>query len=206
MASGRYLLFLNAGDRLAHADTLEKVAKATKTAPDFIYGDALETDIKIDNSPRISGKNTASPKIDTKPFYKAARRYRDLPRGMFTHHQAMFYKLDIIRKHKLWYSIIYEVASDYEFTAVFLQHAKKIVRLPIPICLFESGGISQKKVALGRREQFIIRDKLKMVSLPENVYIYFLQKLAWFIRQKFPALYAHVKKPKKPNPPINTKK
>ena len=175
-ATGKYVLFLNAGDTLAKPDTLEKIVKITAKEPDFIYGDSLET-----------GKDAA------KPFYKTAGRYRDLPKGMFTHHQAMFYRLDKIREEKLWYSVIYDIAADYEFTARFLSNAKKIVYAPLPVCLFESGGISQQKASEGRREEFIIREKLKLVSLPHNVFIYATQTLAWHVRKMFPQLYESLK-------------
>lgn len=175
-ATGKYALFLNAGDTLAQSETLEKIAKITAKEPDFIYGDSLET-----------GKDAA------KPFYKTAGRYRDLPGGMFTHHQAMFYRLDKIREEKLWYSVIYEIASDYEFTARFLRNAKKIIYAPLPVCLFESGGISQQKAGDGRREEFIIREKLRLVSLPHNVFIYATQTLAWHLRKWFPQLYESLK-------------
>ncbi len=181
---GRYALFLNAGDTLAAPKTLEKLAIAIKKQPDFIYGDALETDIP---------KEGKVPK----PFYKAARRYKDLPKGMFTHHQAMVYDLSLIKDIGLRYSLLYEIASDYEFTARYLQRAKRVIYVPIPICVFESGGVSQQKVKTGRREQFIIRENLKMISSVKNVWIYFMQSLAWFIRNAFPKLYKNAKKDNK---------
>ena len=180
-ARGDYLLFLNAGDVLAKPETLEKIAKIiTEKQPDFIYGDSLET-----------GNNA-------QPFYKAAGRYKDLPKGMFTHHQAMFYRLKNIRENDLWYSVIYEIASDYEFTAKFLKNAKKIIYAPLPVCVFQSGGLSQKRARTGRREEFMIRDSMKMTGMAENVTIFALQTLAWNARRWFPGLYEKAKKPKDP--------
>lgn len=185
-AKGSYVLFLNSGDTLAEPETLAKIEKVTAKQPDFIYGDALETQ-------KTPEGGAAAP-----PFYKAAGRYRDLPRGMFTHHQAMFYRLEPIRKNNLWFSIIYDIAGDYDFTARFLKTAKKIVYAPIPICVFEGGGMSQKRAAEGRREEFMIREKLSLVSQPKNVWIYAIQTLAWNIRQKFPELYKRHKGKKRP--------
>ena len=183
-ANGRYAIFLNAGDTLAAPKTLEKLNVAIKKQPDFIYGDALETDIP---------KKGKVPK----PFYKAARRYKDLPKGMFTHHQAMVYNLNLIKEIGLRYSLLYEIASDYDFTARYLQRAKRVVYVPIPICVFESGGISQQKVKTGRREQFIIRENLRMISSLRNVWIYVMQSLAWLTRNAFPQLYKNSKKENK---------
>lgn len=179
-ARGTYLLFLNAGDLLARSETLAKVESIAAKEPDFIYGDALETP-------------SAENEQQQEPFYKTAGRYKDLPRGMFTHHQAMFYRLEHIRKNGLWYSVIFEIAGDYDFTARFLKTAKKIVYAPIPICIFQGGGISQRKAAEGRREEFLVRERLDLVPLPRNVLIYALQTLAWTLRQRFPALYRKYK-------------
>lgn len=62
-AKGDYLLFLNAGDMFADAGILEEIAKHAEKKPDFIYGDALETQ---------GGTNP--------PFYKSFFRQRVAPR------------------------------------------------------------------------------------------------------------------------------
>lgn len=172
-AQGHYLLFLNAGDALATPDILETITKHTEKELDFIYGDALET---------TSEKNS-------QPFYKTAKRYNNLPQGMFTHHQAMFYARAHIKENNLRYSLLYTIASDYDFTIRFLKNAKKIVYLPKPVCIFEQGGISQRQAFEGRREQFMIREKLNLVSPPENLWIFIRQSIAWKLRAAFPLLY-----------------
>ena len=176
-AKGRYLLFLNAGDELASPEVLAFLAPQTEKRPDFIYGDALEP-----------------PKRGEKPLYKRARRYKHMPWGMMTHHQAMLYDRHLIRDRKLHYSLLYKIASDYDFTLRFLQKSKKIIYVPKPICIFEPGGISQQQVALGRKEQFIIRDKLELVSQPKNLWIMIVQTIAWHLKTSTPWLYKPLKK------------
>lgn len=185
-AQGTYLLFLNSGDALAAPDTLKKIEQTAEKKPDFIYGDALETP-----DTRANG--------ETAPFYKAAGRYKDLRRGMFTHHQAMFYSLEHIKGHNLRYSIIYDIASDYDFTARFLKTAKKIIYAPLPVCLFQGGGISQQRARDGRREEYMIRERLNLTSQPENVWIYLRQTMAWKLRTRFPNLYKKAKRNKNGN-------
>lgn len=172
-ARGLYLLFLNAGDTLAAPDTLEKLLKATAKKPDFIYGDALEPD----------------PQTPQKHHYKAASSAKNIIWGMFTHHQSMLYRRAIIREDKLRYRHIYTIAGDYEFTARFLNRAQKSLYIPMPICIFEQGGISQKNALEGRRQQYIIRESLNMASLPVNVGIFALQSLSFFLRHRAPWLY-----------------
>lgn len=176
-ARGNYVLFLNAGDKLSHPAILEKMELRAKKDPDFIWGDALE--------PHKDPKQ--------KPLYKNARPYRELEWGMMTHHQSMLYRRQIIRDHKLHYRPIYEIAADYDFTIRFLQKSKKIAYVPLPVCIFEQGGISQQKAFQGRREQYVIREELNMVSTPRNVWIFIVQTLAWQLRTRAPWLYALLK-------------
>ncbi|MBI1301624.1 MAG: glycosyltransferase [Alphaproteobacteria bacterium] len=175
-ARGRYLIFMNAGDVFASGDVLEKIAPKTEKKPDFIAGASLEPE-----------------KGQSKPTYKAPKRYKDMIWGMITHHQAMFYNRLLIRDRKLHYSLRYKVASDYDFTLRFLMRAKKIVYSDVPICLFEQGGISQRQAYLGRKEQFIIRNELELVKIPKNLLIFCVQSLSWQLRQFSPALYNFLK-------------
>ncbi len=175
-ANGHYLLFLNAGDELAAVDTLKILAPLTEKKPEFIYGDALEPS---------KGKNT--------PIYKKARRYKEIAWGMITHHQAMLYRRHTLRDFKIRYSLIYDIASDYDFTTRFLLKAKKITYLPKPICIFEQGGISQKNASLGRKEQFIIREKLDMVSPVFNLWILIVQALSHNLKTRWPWGYYTLK-------------
>lgn len=176
---GHYILFLNAGDELANPDILEIIAPYAQKKPEFIYGDALE--------PMKNGTQHLKP----------ARRYKELPWGMITHHQAMFYRRHSIRDFKLSYSLLYDIAADYDFTVRFLLHAKKIRYIPKPICIFEQGGLSQKQAAKGRREQYIIREKLDMLPVHKNLWVLLVQTIAWNIRRFAPPLYWLLRKARK---------
>lgn len=171
-ACGAYILFLNAGDRLANTEVLATIAPPLQKQPDFLYGDALEGE-----------------PLTLKP----ARRYRDLPWGMFTHHQAMIYARAVLLNTGLRYSTIYEIAGDYDFTARFLKASKSIIYLPKPICIFESGGVSQRNPALGRREQYEIREALGLCPPVQNVMITLIQATAWWFKKQAPGFYRFVK-------------
>lgn len=169
LAVGDYIIFMNAGDCFAQTQTLQKVRDAVWISkPDFLYGDSWETD----------GRRTA---------YKPARSYLKARKGMFTHHQSMFYKRSLIRE--LRYDLSYEIAADYDFTLSFLNKAQTCLYLSIPICVFRSGGISQKNVTKGRKEQFAIRQKQHVTSFPRNALTYAMQTVSWGLRACAPGLY-----------------
>lgn len=154
-ASGDYLIFMNAGDTFADAETLECIAPHLNA--DFLYGDAIE------------GK-----------YLKRARH--NIAYGMITHHQAMIYKRSALR-----YDTTYQIAADYKFTAQAMRGNVK--HIPFPICIFEQGGISQQKTALGRHEQQLIRKELGVYA----PFIETLQRVASFIKSHSPKLYWRIR-------------
>ncbi len=172
-AQGFYILFLNAGDRLADPGTLENIAsylQDVQETPDFIYGDALED------------RTTPLP-----PAYKPARPYKKAARGMFTHHQAMLYRND--RLATLRYDQSFRIAADYKFTLAYLQQADTVLYCPFPLCLFEKDGLSQQQSAAGRREQYQIRKDMALVSPAHNMLITGLQGLASAVKKIMPGIY-----------------
>lgn len=164
-AAGQYLLFLNAGDQLAAEDTLENIFKNTKCRmPDFIYADSYEDNV-----------------------LKKAKSHTQISRGMVTHHQAMLYhsaKLESLR-----YDLEYKIAADYDFTIKFIRMAKTHQHLPFPICIFETGGISQTQANFGRAEEHKIRKTLNIGTPLSRACTLMRQRLAHFIKVNLPNLY-----------------
>lgn len=168
-ARGFYTVFLNAGDCFAAPDVLERMAASIAARlPDFLYGDALE----------IHRERTVC---------KGARPHATRARGMFTHHQAMLYRSEILRTMR--YDLRYDIAADYDLTCRFLRAAGFVLYLPYPLCLFEAGGLSQQKTARARRQQYAIRRALGLCSAAENAWIYLMQSAALFLRRTAPGLY-----------------
>ena len=172
IAAGHYVLFLNAGDQLHSPETLSHIENRTKNS-DLIFGDALE------QSP-----NGAA-------FYKPAKKPQTIGTGLFTHHQAIFYKTEIAQK--VSYNITYSIAADYDFTLTFLKLCSTHHHIKKPICIFEQGGISQTKAKQARKEQFKIRKAHKICTPVGNALIYMMQTITWNLRQAFPSLYWLVK-------------
>jgi putative colanic acid biosynthesis glycosyltransferase len=164
-AQGEYLLFLNAGDVFADECVLSLVRSLVgESKPDFIYGDALEDG-----------------------YYKKARSHKAIERGLFTHHQCMFYKRTVLGD--LRYDLQYRISADYDLTWRFLSMASNIVYEPYAFCEFETGGISQRLAGLGRKEQFMIRRDYGGMNMFRNRAIWMRHYAAWFVRSYFPALF-----------------
>lgn len=174
-ASGEYLLFLNAGDRLADAAVLQKTRaeiEKQNIPPDLVYGDSFE---------ELSGTRN----------YKPARPHNTANLGMFTHHQSMLYRRTAIKDMR--YDQNYKIAADYDFTCRLLQKTRHVLYCPFAISVFEGGGVSQQKPWMGRREQFNIRKKLHTANMLENCMIFSIQTALWNLRTLAPGLYWRLK-------------
>lgn len=169
MARGLYVLFLNAGDALADMDILSTLSRAARENPDFIYGDALETN----------------------GLYKKARSHENLDWGMFTHHQAMLYRRDLIGEAR--YDDTFKIAADYGFTVAHLRKARSVHYMPCAICVFDDGGVSQRNRALGRREQYRLRRKFGQCGLLRNCAVYALQSVSAALRDASPQTYLKIR-------------
>ncbi|MBU6235310.1 MAG: glycosyltransferase [Alphaproteobacteria bacterium] len=185
-ACGDYLIFMNAGDAFTSPNTLSQAAAYLQEGPDFVYGDALEGG-----------------------HHKPARH--DIAHGMITHHQAMFY-----RRSDRQYDTRYRIAADYKYTAQAIAEADadKIAYMPFPVCIFETGGVSQRRVAEGRAEQNAIRQELgikaPMISSMQ-IAAAFLKRVAppvyWALRSRFKTARAYdARASAKSNPATPSKK
>ncbi|CAK0751354.1 Glyco_trans_2-like domain-containing protein [Azospirillaceae bacterium] len=140
---GDYVLFLNAGDKLPTPQTLGRIAAECQRlllVPDFIYGDALEES------------------EDGRRLYKPARSYRTAWYGMFAHHQSIIYSRMLAQRFR--FDVSFSIGADYALTLQTLQVAQGVVKLPIPFCIFATGGVSWRRASQGRRDQMRIRRKV----------------------------------------------
>ncbi|CAO3423259.1 glycosyltransferase [Azospirillum endophyticum] len=169
-----HALFLNAGDRLAAADGAARLAQAMARHPDcaLLYGDALER------------------QGDGRILLKRARSHRWASLGMFTHHQAMIYRIGALAG--LRFDSAYRIAADYGFTLAVLDRGKA-VRLRWPVCLFAPGGLSQRDAKAGRDEQAALRRRHFAHGAARTAAIAALQRVALAVRHHFPALYAKLR-------------
>lgn len=163
-SKGHYIIFMNAGDVFADNNVLKNIEPYTMDKIDFIYGDSFEGG-----------------------HLKKARSADRINWGMFTHHQAMFYNRYSLGR--LRYDLTFKIAADYDLTLRFLALAKKVIYVPIAICIFELGGVSQRHATLGRDEQFISRQKNQSCSPIKNQAIRLGQIIRYKIRQYVPNIY-----------------
>lgn len=141
LSRGKYLVFMNGGDRFSSSEVLDWVAQAPQA--DLIYGQ-LEL-----NEP---GGELLSPPEKIRCDY--------LIKHMI-HHQAAFFHRSLFGCFGL-YDTSYRIAADYEFfSRILLKGEISHHYIAKPIAIFDYGGISrnQNYRQLRKRENHRIRAK-----------------------------------------------
>lgn len=165
------VLFLNAGDTLAEDDALTKaLALMAEAQADFLYADALE--------------RSETGALGLKP----ARSHRLAPFGMFTHHQAMIYRMAAVGR--LRYDLSYPIGADYDFTLGVLAAGPRVAKLEGALCVFRGGGASSRRAAEGRLDQARIRRRRYPIATLWNAPLLSIQWMSSVFKTLFPGAYA----------------
>ena len=143
MSRGRYLIFLNAGDKFHSPDTLQIIADAIAAAgePGIVYG---QTDI-VDNDGRRLG-----PRHLTAPATLTLASFAD---GMVVCHQAFV----ALRSLVGFYNLKYRFSADYDWCIRCLQHSRHNVGLGDTVIIdYLSEGMTTRNMLPSLRERFRI--------------------------------------------------
>jgi glycosyltransferase involved in cell wall biosynthesis len=119
LATGKWLLFMNAGDCFAHSNVLETFAPAAET--DLAFGRSSETD--------------GTPKS---PFKALDPIWLEMP----FNHQAMFCRRSLFEQHP--YDASLKIAGDFEFVLWARANEARFERLDLDVAVAEPGGVSDR--------------------------------------------------------------
>lgn len=175
MATGRYILFLNAGDCLHAPDTLERVAAAiTKCSthpqqmPAVAYGD---THLVNEEGQFLRRRRLAPPEQLT---------WRSFKNGMLVCHQAFFARLDLARKNH--YDRKYRFSADFDWCIRIMREGARL-HLPLVnthavIADYLNEGLTTRNHKASLRERF--RIMAHHYGLPCALF-----RHAWFVVRNF---------------------
>ncbi len=170
LATGKFILFLNAGDIFPENSTLSLVAPfLDKENISFVYGDSFE---------KYSGNSYK---------YKPARQKESISYGMFGCHQAMYYARKVIGDMR--YNTEFNIAGDYDFTARFLNKTGQVVKISKPLCVFDLKGASNKNRNKGRYENWIVQKNTLKLPLGKRLFNQLAYRFSTFISLKMPGVY-----------------
>lgn len=170
-AGGDYVTFLNSGDVFGGPDVLAEVARAAQAQkmPDLCYGDAYEKT------------------LEGSLLRKAALSHRRVWYGMFTHHQAMFYRRAFVDIQR--YPTHYKIGGDYAFTAQILARGGRACYLPEPLCVFEKGGLSERAAATGRADVWRVQKEILRMPFVSRLAVRLAHMTVHGLKSLFPHVY-----------------
>lgn len=144
-ASGKYLIFMNAGDSFHDGDTLRHYADAITGAPfvpDIIYGDT----VIVDSERRLIG-----PRHKSAPDILDFRSFLD---GMLVCHQSFMVRREIAPE----YNLNYRFSADYEWTlrCIKASEPSRNINLKRVVTDYLSQGLTDKNHKASLMERFTI--------------------------------------------------
>lgn len=141
MATGDYLWFMNAGDRIASNTCLELIMDGLpETQPDFIYG---ETKIVDEMGIIMGDRRLKAPEV---------LNWKSFKMGMLVCHQSMLVRKDCV----VDYNLAYKYSGDFDWTIQCLKRSKNIHNTHLVLSYFLDGGVSKKKMKASLKERFQI--------------------------------------------------
>jgi glycosyltransferase involved in cell wall biosynthesis len=153
-ATGDYLVFINAGDRLYSSTTLEEIARQIdrfkpSERPAVVYG----------NTNIVDGRgNYLGPRHLSPPETLTWKSFR---RGMLVCHQAFYVRTDIARE--IEYNVNYRLSADVDWCIRVMKRAAEM-HLPLHnthliLCDYLAGGMSKQNHRKSLMERFRIMSR-----------------------------------------------
>ncbi|MEJ7779929.1 MAG: glycosyltransferase family 2 protein [Daejeonella sp.] len=142
LATGDYVLFMNSGDELYAADTVEKVF-ASSPGADIYYGETEMYD--------ASWKSMGRRRHRTPDHFT----WSDFKYGMSISHQAIYVRRSLAER----YDPVYKLSADIDWILKAAKKANKIVNTQICVAKYLLGGMSKQKHRESLIERFHIFSK-----------------------------------------------
>ena len=144
LATGRYICFLNAGDRLPHADTTAEVAASSSENVGVIYGD---TDIVDSDGNFLRHRHLSAPK---------KLSWRSFRKGMLVCHQAFYALTDLA--HLTPYNLNYRYSADVDWCIRIMKEAERkglqLKKVDGVVANYLDGGTTNQNHRASLKERF----------------------------------------------------
>ena len=139
-ATGEWVIFMNAGDRFASDDVIERVFSHPETdAADVIYGDVVKRGTVCSASPEpVDGHR------------------------MFFCHQSC-----IARCKCLIYTpfdISHRMSADFKWVKMMIKQGRRLVYVPVAVSEFDTGGVSNTSRSRGLADNMRVIRELEPLS------------------------------------------
>ena len=167
MATGDFVLFLNAGDRLISGVTLEKIAACVTPQTDILYGETMLVDEKYHHIGTRSEMTVQ--KLPEKLMWQRMKN------GMVVCHQSFLPHRKLTPQY-----LEGNLAADIDWVIKCLQSAENITNTHTVISEYLMGGVSKKQHHQSLKDRYEVL-KTHFGFLP-NIFnnIYIVWRAFWF--------------------------
>ena len=148
-ATGEWVIFMNAGDVFFNSQVLSSVFNQDLNDAQVLYGDS----------------------IAQYPAFKALRKalpQEDIRKGMICCHQAMFFRSSLIKGKAYQPDLFF--SADYEMVLRLFHSGFKFRYIPETIAVFDTRGISNRKMVKSARSNLDILNSAVKLSSDEKKY------------------------------------
>lgn len=148
LATGDYLCFLNAGDKLHGMDTLQLMVHSMqklKELPDVLYG---ETAIVDSNGHFLRMRRLSTPQELT---------WKSFQKGMLVCHQAFFAKRELAKDEN--YNLSYKFSADFDWCIRIMKRSKLLHNTQLTVIDYLNEGMTTQNHKASLWERFRIMAK-----------------------------------------------
>jgi glycosyltransferase involved in cell wall biosynthesis len=138
LASGEWILYMNAGDFFCASDSLTQMTNALNSDADVILAGVEE--VLVDDY------------LETRYFQKMPRPLNEIWRSMPTSHQATLVRLSCQQKYNFDTSYIW--CADHDLLARMYQDEKKFLIQNILFCVFDCNSQNSRDIMIHIRERW----------------------------------------------------
>ena len=146
LATGDFLLFLNAGDTLYKKHTISNSFKYYQETVDVLYGETM----MIDEARKSIGTRSET----TRRKLPKNMTWEDMKYGMVVCHQSF-----IVRKDIAPYYIDHNLCADIDWVINCLKASRKIVNTHQIIANFLIGGVSKQQQQKSLKDRYLVYQK-----------------------------------------------
>ena len=145
-ATGDFVWYINAGDRIFASDTLERVMEHYRPEVDVLYGEVM----LVDDRRRQLGTRSEL----TVQKLPARLSWRSLRRGMVVCHQGFLARRELAPPYRLD-----NLTADIEWVIRILQRSRGNVHTQLILAEYLQGGLSKKKHRQFMRDRYAVLRK-----------------------------------------------
>ncbi len=146
MATGEFVLFLNAGDHFFSPETVGDLMQKAENSTDVIYGEVMLVD---ENRNHLGTRSEL-----TTQKLPAELNWKSLQMGMVVCHQAF-----LVRRSLAPFYLANNLAADIDWVIEVLKKSSKTVNSGLVVAEFLTGGVSKQKHRLSLYDRFVILQK-----------------------------------------------